>query len=218
MNLTPNVDRRVAGRLKRLLRRALALRDSRCPWERAVWFTRGFRSAEPAESMILRRARALKYTLEHVPLRLRADEYFAGETLRKLSGPPGIADEHAWTSGVTAPESWLYCDPRQVPEAVARELAWWESQRLAPPWEGTAVGAHLRVLIDEGVVEWPKSYFGHVIPYFETALAKGYAGIRADAETRLTALPPGGEGVEAKREFYRAVIPHVRIWRVPRSR
>ena len=194
-----------AKRIQHLLRRALALSDSRCPWDRAVWFTRGFRATDPAEPMILRRARALKYTLEHVPLRLRADEYFAGETLRKLSGPPGVADQHAWTSGVTAPESWLRCDPRHVPEAVARELAWWESQRLVPPWEGTVVGNHLRVLIDEGVVEWPKSYFGHIIPNFDAALAKGYVGIRTDAEARLAALPPDGEGLAARRDFYRAV-------------
>ena len=38
-----------AVRVGRLLRRALALRDSRCAWERALWFTRGFRATDPAE-------------------------------------------------------------------------------------------------------------------------------------------------------------------------
>lgn len=196
----------LAARLARLLRRALALRDSRCPWERAVWFTRGFRAADAAEPAIIRRARALKYTLEHVPLRLRPDEVFAGDTLRKLCGPPGVADQHAWTSGVTAPESWLRCDPAHVPETVARELAWWGTQRSAPPWQDTPLGERLCGLIEEGVMEHPKGYFGHVIPFFEAALEKGYTGIRADAKARLAATPPDGDDTTARRDFYRAVI------------
>ena len=79
----------LAGRVGRPLGWALVRRDSRCPWQQAVWFTRGFRAADPAEPMILRRAQALRYTLEHVPIRLRADEYLAGDTLRALAGPPG---------------------------------------------------------------------------------------------------------------------------------
>ena len=194
-----------AARVGRLLRRALALSDSRYPWERALWFTRGFRATDPSEPMILRRAQALRYTLEHVPIRLRADDYLAGDALRALAGPPGVADEHAWTSGVTAPESWLRCDPQHVPADVARELAWWDTQRLSPPWQGTATEGPLQQLIQEGVIESPKSYFGHVIPYFETALTKGYAGIRAEARTRLAALSPADETVAAQRNFYRAI-------------
>ncbi len=155
--------------------------------------------------MIVRRAKALKYTLENVPVRLRPDELFVGDTLRKLAGPPGVADEHAWTGGVTAPESWLHCDPEHIPEPVARELAWWNTQRPPAPWADDSLGVQLQSLIEDGVLESPKRYFGHVIPHFETALAKGYSGIRAEALQKLAELPDHGADTAAQRDFYRAV-------------
>lgn len=194
-----------ARRLQRLRRRALALRDTRCPWDRALWFTRGFRATDPAEPMILRRAQALRYTLEHVPIHIRPDEYLVGETCRAVPGPPGIADQHAWTAGVSAPEAWLFCDPARVPDAVAHELAWWDTHRDASAWDAVIAGPSMRVLQDEGVIEGPKTYFGHVIPYFQAALAQGYAGIHAEAETRLTHLQHTGEGTPEQKAFYRAV-------------
>ena len=172
-----------------------------------MWFTRGFRATDASEPMIVRRAKALKYTLEHVPVRLRPDEFFVGDTLRRLAEPQaGIAVEHAWTGGVTAPESWLHCDPEHIPEDVARELAWWNTQRPPAPWADSDLGARVQCLIENGVMESPKRYFGHVIPYFETALEKGYSGIRAEALQKLAKLPDDRENTGAQREFYQAVV------------
>ena len=192
-------------RLQRLRTRALALRDARCPWERALWFTRGFRATSPADPMIIRRAQALQFTLEHVPIHLRADEYLVGESTRAVPGPPGIADQHAWTAGVTAPEAWCYCDPRHVPDAVARELDWWNTQRDASPWDAVIDSPQMRVLQDEGVIEGPKTYFGHVIPNFSAALTRGYAGIHAEAAAHLAQLAHSGAAAAAREAFYRAV-------------
>ncbi len=192
-------------RLQRLRRRALALRDARCPWERALWFTRGFRATSPADPMIIRRAQALAYTLKHVPLHIRSDDYLVGDSTRAVPGPPGVADQHAWTAGVSAPEAWCYCDPQHVPDAVARELAWWDTQRAASPWDAVIASPHMSLLRDEGVIEGPKTYFGHVIPYFQSALAYGYAGIHAMAVSRLAHLQHTVGATPAQEAFFRAV-------------
>jgi hypothetical protein len=179
MGVKRTQPKELPARLKRLLDRACAFRDSRRPWDRSLWYTRGWRRTKADEPAIVRRARALQFALLHTPIHIHPDERIVGEVFRTSSNAINVAPEFRWMNGVVAPEQWVSCEDARIPGRVRRELSWWRGRNhgaLSYPFETDPATVKLRAA---GVFEGPKTYWGHKklsCPQFSPVLPLAFPG------------------------------------------
>lgn len=194
-----------SGRINNLLKRALAYRDSRKPWERALWFTRGFKENRE-DSIILRRAKALEKTLSNSSMKVYPGELIAGMQTREAYVHKGMDEQFSWVAGVRSPEIGLNLDSDKIPNTVKKELSWWHKNY--PPYHKhywQCLKPEARLAVEEGVFNVTGALVGHTIPDYQSVLKKGFAGILKEAEQKIKELKKKDCLTPEKKEFYEAV-------------
>jgi formate C-acetyltransferase len=199
-------------RIMRLKRAFNQAQPSLCI-ERAALYTRAHREHAGASAPV-RSAQGFLATCSALPVTIFDDELIVGN--------PGAARR----AGSVDPElSWRWIeaelddfasrgqDPYRVTEEQKRRLR----EEIFPFWRGRSLEeAYLarlpeetaRVTVDTGVVDndskW-RAYVGeHTPDYQDIVFAKGFAGLRAEAEERLRNLEPTDRDSLERIEFYRA--------------
>jgi pyruvate formate-lyase/glycerol dehydratase family glycyl radical enzyme len=183
--------------------------------ERALAFTLSHRQTG-GEPLIIRRARAFQEACERIPAIIFDQELLVG-TPGKERRSACINPEVSWKwveeemDGLEAREQDPYRISPEQREVLADQIfPYWRGQSLEEAYlarlpEETAVLA-----VDTGIVDndskW-RAYVGEITPDYEDVIfAKGFAGIRQEAESRLARLQPVSRETIEQIHFYRATI------------
>ncbi len=197
----------MSGRTQLLKQNYLNAPFEICP-ERAVLWTESIRQTE-GKPRVIRNALALKHLLEKISIAIRAEELIVGNRSSKPKGSPLFPEIKAFALEAqldTYPDRPI--QPFQIsgPDraAIKKVLPYWRGKSL---WE-RAFGLMPKELKRDvfKLVFTVEAEFqngiGHFIVGNPNLLAKGFAGIRAEAEQRLAA----GAGSDAQKEFWQAVV------------
>lgn len=183
--------------------------------ERALAFTRSHQGTG-GDPLIIRRAKAFQEACEQIPAVI-----FSGEL---LVGTPG---EERRSACINPEVSWKWVeeemdrlevreqDPYQISpdqkEVLANEIfAHWRGQSLEEAYLARLPEETARLAVDTGIIDndskW-RAYVGEITPDYEDVIfAKGFAGIRQEAESHLGQLEPiSAENIE-RIHFYQAII------------
>jgi pyruvate-formate lyase len=195
---------RTQGLKKRLLESPFQV----CP-ERAVLWTESMMRTE-GKPQVVRNALALKNVLENMTVTIREDELIAGARTSKRKGAPLFPEIKSFSIQAeldTYPTRPI--QPFQVSDDDRRAL-----KRVLPYWRGrSAWDAAFRMIPRSlqrdifSIMYTVEAEFangiGHFIVGNHKPLAKGFGGIRDQAESRLASI--SGEDSTSRRHFWEAV-------------
>ncbi len=207
--MLPRLDEERAQRVQRIKHRLIDSAPGICP-QRLRYYTRVYRAQE-CQPPLIKRALALKETLENQTLYYDADMLIPGE----LSSHPrwaAIFPEYSW--------KWIYeelerFDKRQydrfeilpeVKEELAQLLPWWEGRSVYERVLGRQPEEVLQAA-EMGVLSWTgqaTSGEGHIVIDHEMALKNGFAALRQRVSQYQAELPLFEPQSLDKREFYQA--------------
>ena len=205
----------LVGRGIRLRDNMLSQKPRMCA-ERAAIYTEVYRRNE-SDPMIVRRSKALRELLETMTIYILDGELIVGNqasTPRSAPVYPETESRYILQDGLDTFEGRRY-DPFVVTPEVQETL-----EDVLPQWLGRTVEdvaarkmpAHTYWLTDE----IPHSVYhsqihlrggiGHIAGGFERVLARGFDGLRREAEERLIALDLSEPDSLERHDFYRAAI------------
>ncbi len=179
--------------------------------ERAMAFTRSHKETE-GRPLIIRRALAFKEVCETLPIEIFDDELIVGTPGRfKRSG--FICPEFSWKW--VEEEMDFFERRKQDPYAIGEEEKRVLRDEIFPYWKGHSLEetflARLpeetaKIAVDTGIIDndnkW-RSAVGEITPDYQDILfAKGFAGIRDEALSKLSELSPIDSESQEKMEFY----------------
>lgn len=189
-------------RIERLRERALSQPEEMfLPVLRPYYYLEGWMS-EPHESLPMRNAAGLCSVIENMPLLLSPGEIIVGENGdHQCDGMINfsVPDVAAWSGAVAA--------SKLTEEQKSRMIDWLKQdpfayQRLAPvaprPLE-------LRMAEEHGVVAVWGTDLNHSIRGYEKVLRLGFAGLKAEVESALSALSPADPDAGRRRANLLAV-------------
>ncbi len=173
--------------------------------EQARIITEVYKATE-GEPACIRRAKALKASLEVVEIRIEPEELIVGN--RTAGVRAGVVFPETGASWVDREFETLPTRPQDrfnVREADIREFR----ESILPYWKGVSLedqvraraGAEVDAIARVVKINQKDHSQGHICPNTVKWLAMGPAGIRADAEARLEGARDDGQ-----RDFYRSVI------------
>lgn len=173
--------------------------------EQARIITEVYKATE-GEPACIRRAKALKASLERMEIRIEPDELIVGN--RTAGVRAGVVFPETGASWVDREFETLPTRPQDrfnVREADIREFR----ESILPYWKGVSLedqvraraGAEVDAIARVVKINQKDHSQGHICPNTKKWLAMGPAGIRADAEARLAASSDQGQ-----RDFYTSII------------
>jgi formate C-acetyltransferase len=204
----------VRWRTKKLNEEVLAVEPEICV-ERARLVTESYKKTEN-EPMVIRRAKALANVLENQTIFIHKDQLIAGVQASKLRSSPLFPETEA---NYLKKEMDLFDKREQdrliVPEPVKKELF----EDIFPYWEGKCIDEIALAAMPEKTRETAMlenqifsvgihltGSIGHIIADYDRVIARGYLGIREDAENYIKNLDFTNPDNTSKLHFYKAII------------
>jgi formate C-acetyltransferase len=197
------------GRTPRLKQRLLEAPFEVCA-ERAVLWTEAQRRTQ-GQPQVVRNARALEHLLTNMSIRIAPEELIVGNRTSKTRGAPLFPETKSFSIAAQL-ESYesRAIQPYRVGEAEKRAL-----REILPYWQGRSAWDRAFALMPPDVqADVFKFIFtveaefangiGHFIVGNGNLLAKGLAGIRAEAEGKLRA--GSGANHDRRRDFWSAAV------------
>lgn len=180
--------------------------------ERAVLITKSYQENE-ALPMVLKRAKALEYILEHMTLVIRDGELIVGNlTVAPRSSQIFPEFSNKWLMDEFDTMAKRTGDVFTITEQAKNELI-----ACFPYWDGRTVNElatelmyeDTKTAMNHNVFTVGNYYFngiGHIGVDYEKVLKKGFSGIIADAEKAIENLDKGDPDSIEKYDFLSAVI------------
>ncbi len=179
---------------------------------RALLITESYRKTE-AEPIIMRRALAFQHILANLPIVIRDEELIVGSsTVQPRSTQIFPEFSVDWLLSELDTVSTRSADPFEIDERTKAELreacAYWKGKTTSE-LAFSYMTAETVTAIKHNIFT-PGNYLyngvGHVTVNYGDVLARGYEGIRADAEAALAAAKPGDADYVKRSQFLRAVM------------
>ncbi|HAK46226.1 MAG TPA: formate C-acetyltransferase/glycerol dehydratase family glycyl radical enzyme [Spirochaeta sp.] len=204
----------VGWRTTKLNEEVLAVEPEICV-ERARFVTESFRQTEP-EPMIIRRAKAIANVLEKQTIFIQRDQLIAGVQASKLRSSPVFPETE---SNYFVKEIDLFETREQdrliIPPKVRKELL----EDIFPYWKGKCLDEialsampdrtrELAMLDDQvfSVGIHLSGSIGHIIADYDRIIARGFLGLREDAENYLKEVDFSDPSNTSKLHFYKSII------------
>ncbi len=179
---------------------------------RAVLITESYKQTEH-EPIVIRRAKAFRHILEHIPIIVRDMELIVGSTTIAPRGCQTYPEfSYEWLEEEFDTVQTRAADPFYIAEQTKKELreanAYWKGKttsELATSYmEPETLAAIAHNLFTPG------NYFyngvGHVTVKYEEVLAIGFAGIRQKAQEELSSISLADGNYQKKSRFLQAVM------------
>ncbi len=204
----------VSWRTSKLNEEVLAVEPEICV-ERARLVTDSFRKTE-TEPMIIRRARAIANVLQNQTIFIHRDQLIAGVQASKLRSSPVFPETE---SNYFVREIDLFEKREQdrliIPPEVRKELL----EEIFPYWKGKCIDEIALAAMPEKTREIAmlenqifsvgihlSGSIGHIIADYDRVIARGFLGMRQDAEAFLNSVDFSDPDNTSKLHFYKAVI------------
>ncbi len=204
----------VKWRTSKLNEEVLAVEPEICI-ERARLVTESYKKTE-TEPMIIRRAKALANVLENQTIFIHKDQLIAGVQASKLRSSPLFPETEA---NYLKKEIDLFEKREQdrliVPADVRKELL----EEILPYWKGKCIDEIALAAMPEKTREIAMlenqifsvgihltGSIGHIIADYDRVIARGFLGIREDAENYLKTVDFSDPENTSKLHFYKAII------------
>lgn len=179
---------------------------------RAMLLTESYKQTEN-EPIIIRRAKAYRHILEHIPIIIRDFELIVGSSTiapRGCQTYPEFSWE--WLEAEFDTVAGRPADPFYLAEQTKAELkaanAYWRGKTTSDL--ATSYMEKETLLAIEHNIFTPGNYFyngvGHVTVKYGEVLAVGFSGIREKARKELETLSAGDENYQKKSRFLEAVM------------
>ena len=180
--------------------------------DRAELLTESYRQTE-GEPVILRRAKAFRHILTHIPITIREGELIVGSATKAPRGCQTFPEfSYEWLEAEFDTIATRSADPFYISEETKQRLR--EANRY---WAGKTTSELATAYMDpraltamEHNIFTPGNYFyngvGHVTVQYEKVLAVGYEGIIEEAKAALAACRPGDADYARRHSFLQAVI------------
>ena len=179
---------------------------------RAVLITESYRRTEQ-EPMVMRRAKAFRHILEHIPIVIRDLELIVGSTTIAPRGCQTYPEfSYDWLEKEFDTVATRAADPFYIAEQTKKELkeanAYWKG-RTTSELATAYMEPETLDAIDHNLFT-PGNYFyngvGHVTVKYEEVLAVGFSGIRRKAQEELASIRRGDGNYQKKSRFFQADI------------
>ena len=206
--------RDVNWRTKKLNEEVLAVNPEIC-LERARLVTEAYRETE-SEPMIIRRARALSRVLENMTIFIQKDQLIAGVQASKLRSSPLFPETEA---GYLRREIDLFEKREQDRLIIPPELRDELLNEILPYWDNKCIDEVALAAFPERTREIAMledqifsvgihltGSIGHIIADYDRVIARGFLGLREDAEKYLEKLDLSQPENTSKYHFYQAEI------------
>ena len=161
-------------------------------------------AANPEKPVILKRALALKHALENMEIRIEPDELIVGNRTKGVRA--GVAFPESGISWIdkeletleTRPQDKFLVRPEDIREFREDIFPFWKGHALEDQIR-KEIGAETDAIAKVAKINQKDHAQGHICPNTEKWLAKGPAGLRAEALTQMSAARG------AARDFYESV-------------
>ncbi len=179
---------------------------------RAVLITESYRQTEQ-EPIVIRRAKAFRHILEHIPIIIRDLELIVGSTTLAPRGCQTYPEfSYEWLEAEFDTVQTRSADPFYIAEQTKAELkeadAYWKGKTTSELATSYMEPETLAAM--EHNLFTPGNYFyngvGHVTVKYEEVLAIGFSGIRQKAQDQLEQLSLADGDYQKKSRFLQAVI------------
>ncbi len=179
---------------------------------RAVLITQSYKQTEH-EPMVIRRAKAFRHILEHIPIVIRELELIVGSTTIAPRGCQTYPEfSYEWLEEEFDTVHTRAADPFYIAEQTKQELreahVYWKGKttsELATSYmEPETLSAIEHNLFTPG--NYFYNGFGHVTVKYEEVLAIGFSGIRQKAQNELRSISLADGDYQKKSRFLQAVI------------
>lgn len=179
---------------------------------RAVLITQSYKQTEH-EPMVIRRAKAFRHILEHIPIVIRELELIVGSTTIAPRGCQTYPEfSYEWLEEEFDTVHTRAADPFYIAEQTKQELreahAYWKGKTTSELATSYMEPETLSAI--EHNLFTPGNYFyngvGHVTVKYEEVLAIGFSGIRQKAQNELRSISLADGDYQKKSRFLQAVI------------
>lgn len=179
---------------------------------RAILLTESYRQTEN-EPIVLRRAKAFRHILKHIPIIIRDEELIVGSSTIAPRGCQTYPEfSYEWLESEFDTVATRTADPFFISEKTKRELkeadAYWKGKTTSE-LATSYMAPEAQKAIEHNIFT-PGNYFyngvGHVTVNYGKVLAVGYEGIIEEAKAELASCRPGDANYAKKSRFLEAVI------------
>ncbi len=179
---------------------------------RAVLITQSYKQTEH-EPMVIRRAKAFRHILEHIPIVIRELELIVGSTTIAPRGCQTYPEfSYEWLEEEFDTVHTRAADPFYIAEQTKQELreahVYWKGKTTSELATSYMEPETLSAI--EHNLFTPGNYFyngvGHVTVKYEEVLAIGFSGIRQKAQNELRSISLADGDCQKKSRFLQAVI------------
>lgn len=179
---------------------------------RAILLTESYRQTEN-EPIVLRRAKAFRHILKHIPIIIRDEELIVGSSTIAPRGCQTYPEfSYEWLESEFDTVAIRTADPFFISEKTKRELkeadAYWKGKTTSE-LATSYMAPEAQKAIEHNIFT-PGNYFyngvGHVTVNYGKVLAVGYEGIIEEAKAELASCRPGDANYAKKSRFLEAVI------------
>lgn len=179
---------------------------------RAILLTESYRQTEN-EPIVLRRAKAFRHILKHIPIIIRDKELIVGSSTIAPRGCQTYPEfSYEWLESEFDTVATRTADPFFISEKTKKELkeadAYWKGKTTSE-LATSYMAPEAQKAIEHNIFT-PGNYFyngvGHVTVNYGKVLAVGYEGIIEEAKAELASCRPGDANYAKKSRFLEAVI------------
>ncbi len=179
---------------------------------RAVLITQSYKQTEH-EPMVIRRSKAFRHILEHIPIVIRELELIVGSTTIAPRGCQTYPEfSYEWLEEEFDTVHTRAADPFYIAEQTKQELreahVYWKGKTTSELATSYMEPETLSAI--EHNLFTPGNYFyngvGHVTVKYEEVLAIGFSGIRQKAQNELRSISLADGDYQKKSRFLQAVI------------
>lgn len=179
---------------------------------RAILLTESYRQTEN-EPIVLRRAKAFRHILKHIPIIIRDEELIVGSSTIAPRGCQTYPEfSYEWLESEFDTVATRTADPFFISEKTKKELkeadAYWKGKTTSE-LATSYMAPEAQKAIEHNIFT-PGNYFyngvGHVTVNYGKVLAVGYEGIIEEAKAELASCRPGDANYAKKSRFLEAVI------------
>lgn len=179
---------------------------------RAILLTESYRQTEN-EPIVLRRAKAFRHILKHIPIIIRDEELIVGSSTIAPRGCQTYPEfSYEWLESEFDTVATRTADPFFISEKTKKELkeadAYWKGKTTSE-LATSYMAPEAQKAIEHNIFT-PGNYFyngvGHVTVNYGKVLAVGYVGIIEEAKAELASCRPGDANYAKKSRFLEAVI------------
>lgn len=180
--------------------------------ERAVILTESYRETE-GEPVIIRRGKSFEKICRELPITIRPDELIVGSNTKTARGCQ-VFPEYSfdWLEAEFDTVAGRSADPFDITDETKQTLSevyrYWEGKTTSEL--ATSYMSEETLLAMKHNIFTPGNYFyngiGHFTVKYDEVLAKGYDGIRVDAENALAKLKISDGDYQKRSSFLKSVI------------